>query len=212
MITTPNTLPPQVQQHFDDVLLAVDTPRLIHYLGAEYKDLPAKSGNTLRMSRYDRLPTFQVPLASNEFAGSTPPAVPLSRVDIDATISYYGQYVAINQQVSLNNQDAVLNATAELLGLSLRMTEDALTRDMLQSSASIYNSEGGTNGDSPSDLSLSDIDEVTTMLDENNAWRILDKQSGEDRFGTAPKMNGRFKSFLIDLEAYGASYGDRAQA
>jgi hypothetical protein len=27
-----------------------------------------------------------------------------------------------------------------------------------------------------------------------------------------PKMNGVGKSFLIDLEAYGISYGDRAQA
>lgn len=186
MIVTPNTLPPQVQQHFDDVLLAVNTPRLIHNLAAEEKELPAKSGNTLRMSRYDRLPTFEVPLASNEFAGSTPPSVPLSRVDIDATISYYGQYVAINQQVSLNNRDAVLNATAELLGLSLRMTEDKLTRDMLQSTASVYNCEGGTNGDSPSDISLTDIDEVSTMLLTNNAWMITDKQIGEDRFGTAP--------------------------
>lgn len=186
MITTPNTLPPQVQQHFDDMLLAVRTPRLIHKLGAEYKMLPAKSGNTLRMSRYDRLPTFPTPLASNQMAGSTPPAVVPTRVDIDATISYYGQYIAVNQQVSLNNQDAVLTAFAELLGLSLRMTEDQLTRDMLASTASVYNCEGGTNGDSPSDISLSDVDEVSTMLATNDAWMILDKQIGEDRFGTAP--------------------------
>jgi hypothetical protein len=61
-------------------------------------------------------------------------------------MSIYGQYLAVNQVVVLNNQDATLNAFAELLGLSMRMTEDQLTRDMLASTASIYNCTGGVNG------------------------------------------------------------------
>jgi hypothetical protein len=48
MITTPTTLPAPVQQTFDDVLLSVRTPNLIHKLGAEYKRLPAKGGRTLK--------------------------------------------------------------------------------------------------------------------------------------------------------------------
>ena len=91
MITTPSTLPAQVQQTFDDVLLSVRTPNLIMKLGALSKRLPAKGGRTLRMSRYDRLPTAPVPLGSS---GATPPATPLNRVDIDATMSFYG-YTAI---------------------------------------------------------------------------------------------------------------------
>lgn len=80
----------------------------------------------------------------------------------------------------------VLNETAELLGLSLRMTEDQLTRDMLASTASVYNCTGGNNGDLPTDLSLSDIDEVTSTLLTNDAWMILDTIGGEDKFGTGP--------------------------
>jgi N4-gp56 family major capsid protein len=96
------------------------------------------------------------------------------------------QYIAINQQVTLQNQDPVLNETAELLGLSLRMTEDQLTRDMLASTASMYNCTGGNNGDLPTNLSLSDIDEVTAALLTNDAWMIMDNQEGEDKFGTGP--------------------------
>lgn len=80
----------------------------------------------------------------------------------------------------------VLNETAELLGLSLRMTEDQLTRDMLAASASVYNCTGGSNGDLPTNLSLADIDEVTSTLLTNDAWMILNRQEGEDRFGTGP--------------------------
>ena len=172
-----------MQQTFDDVLLSVRTPNLIHKLGAEYKRLPAKGGRTLRMARYDRLPTAPVPLGPS---GATPPATPLNRVDIDATMSFYGLYVAINQQVTLQNQDPVLNETAELLGLSMRMTEDQLTRDMLAGTAGIINGTGGNNGDSPTDLALSDIDQVTSVLLSNDAWMILSKQGGEDKFGTGP--------------------------
>ena len=172
-----------VQQTFDDVLLSVRTPNLIHKIGALAKRLPAKGGRTLRMARYDRLPTAPVPLGPS---GATPPATPLNRVDIDATMSFYGLYVAINQQVTLQNQDPVLNETAQLLGLSLRMTEDQLTRDMLASTASIYNSTGGTNGDLPTNLSLSDIDSVTSTLMNNDAWMILNNIGGEDKFGTGP--------------------------
>jgi N4-gp56 family major capsid protein len=86
----------------------------------------------------------------------------------------------------LQNQDPVLNETAELLGLSMRMTEDQLTRDMLQATASVYRCTGGNNGDLPTNLALSDIDSVTASLATNDAIMMLDAQIGEDRFGTGP--------------------------
>lgn len=86
----------------------------------------------------------------------------------------------------MQNQDPVLNETAELLGLSLRMTEDQITKEMLASTASFYNCTGGTNGDLPTDISLSDIDEVTSALLQNDAWMIMDMVGGENKFGTGP--------------------------
>jgi N4-gp56 family major capsid protein len=105
---------------------------------------------------------------------------------IDATVSFYGLYTAINQQVTLQNQDPVLLENAELLGLSLRMTEDELTRDCLRSSASVYNCVGGLNGDFPTNLSLFDNDRVTAMLLTNDAWRMFRAIGGENKFGTGP--------------------------
>ncbi len=63
--------------------------------------------------------------------------------------------------------------------------------------------------DSPTEITRPDGDDVVRTLLTNNAYTVLDNIEGEDRFGTAPKMNGRFKSSLIDLEAL---WGDRAQA
>ena len=86
----------------------------------------------------------------------------------------------------MQNQDPVLNETAELLGLSLRMTEDQITRDMLAATATQYNCVGGQNGDVPSDISLPDLDTVTSALLTNDAWMILDSIGGEDKFSTGP--------------------------
>lgn len=66
------------------------------------------------------------------------------------------------------------------------MTEDQLTRDMLAATASMYNCTGGANGDNPTNMSLADIDEVTAALLTNDAWMILDKEEGENKFGTGP--------------------------
>lgn len=83
----------------------------------------------------------------------------------------------------------VLNAFAELLGLSLRMTEDQLTRDCMASTASAYNCTGGNNGDLPTNIALSDFDEVTAALLSNDAMMIFDQQEGENKFGTGPTRN-----------------------
>lgn len=57
---------------------------------------------------------------------------------------------------------------------------------MLAATASIYNMTGGGNGDTPSNLSLGGIDQVTSALLTNDAWMILDSIGGEDKFGTGP--------------------------
>ncbi len=43
-----------------------------------------------------------VPLGNS---GVTPPPQNLTAVDIDAKISFYGTYVTLNEQVTLQNQD-----------------------------------------------------------------------------------------------------------
>jgi hypothetical protein len=50
------------------------------------------------MRRYNPLPTAIVPLGNT---GVTPPATNLTAIDIDAKISFYGQYVQLNEQVTL---------------------------------------------------------------------------------------------------------------
>lgn len=136
-----------------------------------------------------------IPLGNS---GVTPPGQNLTNIDIDAKVSFYGTYVAINEQVTLQNQESVLNEAAKRLGVSLRQTEDQLTRDMLAATASFINCVGGVNGDNPTEITRSDIDGVIRTLADNNAMTILNYIGGEDKFG---RLCAEVKSSLMDLKA-----------
>lgn len=188
-ITTTSVLPAPVQQSFSYKLLSVPTPYFIHKIPAMLKQMPRNGGTTLRMRRYNPLPSATVPLGNS---GILPPPVQLTAVNIDAQMDFYGQYILINEQVTLQNQDPVLNEAAQRLGVSLRQTEDELTRNMLAGTASFINAVGGTNGDNPTEITRGDVDEVIRTLVNNNAYTIADNIEGEDRFGTAPVRDAYF--------------------
>jgi N4-gp56 family major capsid protein len=125
-------------------------------------------------------------------SGITPPATVASAIDIDAKMSYYGQYLIVNEQVTLTNEDPVLNELTLRLGVSLRESEDELTRNMLAATAGFINCTGGTNGDNPTEITRSDVDDVITSLMDANAYTIMNMIGGEDKFGTAPTRDAYF--------------------
>lgn len=92
-----------------------------------------------------------------------------------------------------------LNEAAQRLGVSLRQTEDQLMRDMLASTASFVNCVGGTDGDNPTEITRSDVDNIVKLLRGNNAYAFLTGVQGEDRFGTAPVRDAYFGLGHTDL-------------
>ena len=102
MITTSTILPAPVQQSFSYKLLSVPVPYMIHKIPAMLKNMPRNGGTTLRMRRYNPLNTATVPLGNS---GVYPPPQTLTAIDIDARMDFYGTYVVLNEQVTLQNQD-----------------------------------------------------------------------------------------------------------
>lgn len=188
-ITTTTLLPAPVQQSFSYKLLSVPVPSMIHKVPAMKKRMPSKGGTTLRMRRYNALNTAIVPLGNT---GVTPPSQVLTAVDIDARIDFYGTYIQLNEQVTLQAQDPVLNEAAARLGVSLRQTEDELTRNMLAATAGFINCVGGVNGDNPTEITNFDVSEVVRTLLSNDAYTVMDNIEGEDKFGTAPVRDAYF--------------------
>jgi N4-gp56 family major capsid protein len=121
MTTTTSVLPAPVQQAFSYKLLSVPVPYFVHNIPAMPKQMPRNGGTTLRMRRYNPLGTATVPLGNT---GVTPPPQQLTAVNIDAEMDFYGSYIILNEQVTLQNQDPVLNEAAQRLGVSLNVLGD----------------------------------------------------------------------------------------
>lgn len=75
---------------------------------------------------------------------------------------------------------------------------------MLAATASFLNAVGGTNGDNPTELTRSDVDEVIKTLASADAYTISDSIEGDDKFGTAPVRDAFFvmanTALIGDLE------------
>lgn len=181
MSVTTTTLPPPVQQKFNAKLLSTPQAHLVHRLAAEMYRMPEHSGNIMRFRRYDRLETFPVPVNP---AMNNPPSQTQTVVDIDAQIDWYSTYIVTTREVTMINQDPVLNAEAARLGQALRETENQLLRDMLEATASVVNCVGGTNGDNPTEIVRSDVDGIVATLQNNNGEFITERIEGADKFGT----------------------------
>ena len=72
-----------------------------------------------------------------------------------------------------------------------------ILRDYIVSAASQINAAGGSNGDNPTNLGVSDFSLVAATLDTNSAFKFMSGIEGEDKFG---KMCAEVKSWVIDLE------------
>jgi N4-gp56 family major capsid protein len=124
-------------------MLSIEVPGLIHGMLAMDKKMSANSGYIYRVSRTNRLENAMVPL---EDSPVVPPAINMSRVDIDVKPKFYGKHMILTEQATLLNVDPVMNEAVKVLGIQMRTTMDALTRDALAATASVYNCTGGVNG------------------------------------------------------------------
>ena len=78
--------------------------------------------------------------------------------------------------------------------------EDLILRDYIISAASQINAGGGTNGDNPTNLGVSDFSLVATTLDTNNAYKFMSGIEGMDRFGTGPVRSAYFMLSSTELQ------------
>jgi N4-gp56 family major capsid protein len=93
----------------------------------------------------------------------------------------------------------VLNEITIRLGVSLRQTEDELTRTCLESTSAFVNCVGGSNGDNPTEINRSDVDGIVRLLKGNNALPFISGQEGDNKFATAPVRDAFFGLGHTDL-------------
>jgi len=182
-ITTTTDLPAPIRQSLAAGMLSVPTPNFNYIIPADKYAMPRNGGTTMRFLRPQPLTPPTTPLGNT---GIEPPSQVATRNIIDATISFYGTSVILNEQVIIQDQDPVLSWLSERLGVAMKQAEDAIIGNYLLSAASQYNCQKGTNGDNPTEPTLRDFANVNAALDTANAFKFLSGKAGEDKFGSAP--------------------------
>lgn len=208
-ITTTTEVDPAVATFYDRVLLERATPELIHDRFAQKRPIPSKSGNTIKFRRYSALTLATTPITE----GVTPDGQKLAKTDLTAQINQYGDYVTITDVVDLTVEDAVLTEAHEILGEQSGQTWDYLTRVVLAAAATQHNCTGGTNGQTPTEISDSDLQTVVQTLMGANAKMISEIIPASTGVGTAPIRPAYFAMAHTDLiPAIEACVGFKATA
>lgn len=175
-ITTTGQLGPMILQSLAPAMLYVPTPQFNNIIIADKAKMPTNGGTTCRFMRPRALQPPTIQLGNS---GIDPPAQVPQRDIIDAEMAFFGTGCIINEQVILQDQEGVLAWVSERLAVAMRQAEDLILRDYIVSAATPINASGGSNGDNPTNLGVSDFSLVASTLD---------------------KLCVEYKSLIIDLE------------
>lgn len=181
-VTTTTQVNAAGSPYYDRLLLMRARPFLAHMLFAQMRPLPRKEGSQIKFRRYSSLSTATTPLTE----GVTPSGSQLSKTDITATVSQYGDYIEISDVVDMTVEDPVITESVEILGQQFGETLDEVVREILSSTASATNCSNGANGNSPTEITKADIDGVVKTLMGNNAQMITEMVDPSGNFGTVP--------------------------
>jgi N4-gp56 family major capsid protein len=205
-IVTTSNYKPAITAQAADTLLSTPTARMIHKIPAQMSVMKSRAGTVQRNVRINNFPLATVEIGNS---GQNPAPIIATKINIDVKPQLYGQFMYVNEQVVLQNEEDVIHNYAIRFGVSMRLSEDRLMRDLLASSASALNCVGGTNGDSPTEITAADCIDAETTLASADALTVLDSIEGENRYATAPIPNSYFclshTSIIRDLMAIGAA-------
>ncbi len=197
-MTTTSNLGPMILQSLAPAMLYVPTPTMNYITVCDKVGMPPNGGTTMRFMRPRALQPPTVQLGNS---GIDPPAQVPQRDIIDAQMAFFGTGCIINEQVILQDQEGVLAWVSERLAVAMRQAEDLILRDYVVSAASQLNAGGGTNGDNPTNLGMTDFSLVATTLDTNNAYKFMSGIEGMDRFGTGPVRSSYFMLSSTELQS-----------
>lgn len=197
MITTTSNLGPMILQSLAPAMLYTPTPSMNYITICDKVAMPANGGTTCRFMRPRALVPPTVQLGNS---GIDPAAQVPQRDIIDVQVAFFGTGCIINEQVILQDQEGVLAWVSDRLAVSMRQAEDLILRDYIVSAASQIMAGGGSNGDNPTNLGMSDFSLVATTLDTNNAFKFVSGIEGMDRFGTGPVRASYFMLSSTELQ------------
>lgn len=137
-ITGDTALSDEMKTYYSDYLIDNAQPKLVHDQFGQEHPIPQGKGKTIEFRKWDPLPKAMTPLTE----GVTPDGRKLSMGILTATVSQYGDYVAVSDILSMTAIDNTIVQATKLLGAQSGATLDTITREVLMGGTNVQYAEG----------------------------------------------------------------------
>lgn len=173
---------PEVKNYFDGVLLDRERAFFVHNLFAQVRKIPSKNSDTIILRKQENFDDTPAVLTE----GVTPAYEQASKFDVEIKLQQFGKLAAVSDRVEFTVQSEVANEMADNLSQTMFGMLDKVTRNTLNSTASQLDCDGGVNGNSPTEVTVGDLDDALDYLHGNNGRKFAPIIPARDGVGTAP--------------------------
>lgn len=136
--TTSENLSPEMKTYYDDYMIDIAGPNLVHDQFGQKHPIPKNGGKTIEFRKYDSLGKSLTPLTE----GVTPDGQALKVTTVTATVAQYGGWVPLTDMLLLTAIDNNLVQAVEALGQQAGETLDTVVREVLNGGTSVQYAEG----------------------------------------------------------------------
>ena len=186
-------LSPEMKTYYDTELLDNARPSLVHVQVCEKKKLPANHGKSIEFRKFNTFAPATTPLTE----GVTPDGSNVVVTSVNATISQYGDYATLSDQIKTHAVDDVALGVTTEMGASAGQTDDIVLRDIMQ---------GGTQVQYVSKVSGGSTSEVTSRygLDANCKLTSIEvaKAATALKKMNAPTFDGKYLCIIHPSVAF----------
>lgn len=193
-------IPPEVSDFFNGIVgITAKRRSVLHFL-AEQTVLPAKSGTTLVIPTFKRLPVDTIPYLQD---GITPQGAKIERTVVKLSPKQLGHYTEVSDQVVMQVQDHTLKHFAEILGQHLAESCDKIIAAALDTAPTIGYGSGGVENavqNSPGWLQGSDVITAANILKQNAAFMVSPNLFGSTIFGSTPVREAYYAYIHVAIE------------
>ena len=189
-----NDLSPGMRTFYDDILLDIVGPKLVHDQDAVKKPIPRNHGKKIQFRGFSPLPKVTDTLIE----GVTPEGGQLDMYTIEATIEQYGYYVTVSDLLDLTHADPIIAEGLKCLADQSGVSLDTVTRNVLVAGTSVFYAPKISGGSETEITSRKDLDADCQLTVD-----LIEQIVAEMETANVPKFDdGFYHAILHPLNKY----------
>jgi len=193
--STGNDLSPEMKTFYDKALLYAAQAQLVHHQFGQKRPIPKNGGKTIEFRKFTPLAKALTPLTE----GVTPAGNQLDVTAITATVSQYGDFIALSDVLELTAIDNVVLETTKLLGDQAGLTMDTIVRDILVAGTNVMYAPkiNASTGAETAVTSRANLD-ATAVLTVDLVQQVVARL----RAVNTPRINGSYVAIIHPFAEY----------